>query len=138
MRDTLRAGLKHRFAYIVPANKTVPAMFPESAEFQAMPEVLATGYMIGLMEWTCTQLLRPHLDDGEGSVGVHVDVSHVAATPPGLTVTVDAELTELTGRRAWFHVQAHDGFDMIGEGYHERFIVAWDRFNRRVEEKAKR
>ena len=48
-----------------------------------MPKVFATGFMIVLMEWVCTQLLAPHLDPGEGSLGVHVDVSHLAATPAG-------------------------------------------------------
>ena len=56
-----------------------------------MPEVFATGFMVGLMEWTCLQLLAPHLDAGEGSLGIHIDMSHQAATPPGLTITVDAE-----------------------------------------------
>ena len=63
-----------------------------------MPEVFATGYMVGLMEWTCIQLLAPHLDAGEGSLGTHIDVSHTAATPPGLRVTVDAECTGVHGR----------------------------------------
>lgn len=136
MRDTLQAGLTHSFTFKVPLSKTVPALYPEAPELQTMPEVFATGWMIGLMEWTCVQLLAPHLDEGEGSVGTHVDVSHDAATPPGLTVTVDVELTELTGRKVWFHVRAHDGIDLIGEGYHERAIVSWDRFNSRVAEKA--
>jgi fluoroacetyl-CoA thioesterase len=98
--------------------------------------VFATGFMIALMEWACVKALGPHLDPGEGSVGVHVDVSHAAATPPGFTVTVDVECTEVTGRTVWFHVRAHDGSDMIGEGYHQRFVVEWDRFNKRVADKA--
>jgi fluoroacetyl-CoA thioesterase len=83
MKATLKPGLTHRFAYQVPENKTVPYTYPESPEIAAMPKVFATGFMIVLMEWTCTQLLAPHLDPGEGSLGVHVDVSHLAATPPG-------------------------------------------------------
>jgi fluoroacetyl-CoA thioesterase len=81
--------------------------------------------------------MAPHLDPGEGSLGVHVDVSHSAATPPGLTVTVDADVTAVDGRRITFKVKAHDGVDLIGEGRHERFVVVWDRFNSRVAEKAK-
>jgi len=91
MKPTLRTGLTHRFAYQVPASKTVPHTYPEAPEIASMPDVFATGFMIALMEWTCMQLLAPHLDAGEGSVGVHVDVSHVAATPVGMTVTVDVE-----------------------------------------------
>jgi len=136
MKATLKPGLTHRFTYQVPAEKTVPYLYPEAAEFQVMPAVFATGFLVGLMEWTCIQLLAPHLDAGEGSLGTHVDVSHMAATPAGLSVTVDAECTGVDGRRASFHVRAHDGVDLIGEGRHERAIVAWDRFNSRVAEKA--
>jgi fluoroacetyl-CoA thioesterase len=135
MKPTLKAALKHRFIYQVPGNKTVPHLYPEVAEFQAMPDVFATGFMVGLMEWTCMQLMAPHLDPGEGSVGVHVDVSHTAATPPGLTVTVDAECIAVDGRRITFRIKAHDGVDLIGEGRHERYVVAWDKFNSRVARK---
>jgi fluoroacetyl-CoA thioesterase len=138
MKDTLKPGLTHRFTYVVPETKTVPYLYPESEEMRAMPPVFATGFMVALMEWTCLQLMAPHLDDGEGSLGVHVDVSHVAATPEGFPVTVDAELTALDGRRAWFRVRAHDGADLIGEGRHARFVVQWDKFERRVAEKAAR
>ncbi len=132
MKSSLKAGLKHRFSYMVPANKTVPQLYPELPELAVMPEVFATGFMVGLMEWACVQLLEPHLDEGEGSLGTHIDVSHKSATPPGMTVTVDAECVEVRGPRARFKVVAHDGLDEIGAGTHERFIVSWDRFNRGV------
>lgn len=99
--------------------------------------MFATGFMVGLMEWACLKVLAPHLDAGEGSLGVHIDVSHAAATVPGQTVTVDAECTAVNGRRVGFHVKAHDGIDLIGEGRHERMIVPWSRFVSRVNEKAK-
>jgi len=136
MKATLRPGLMHRFAYRVPETKTVPHLYPEAADFVAMPHVLATGYFVGLLEWTCIQLIQPHLDPGEGSLGVKIDISHSAATPPGLTVTVDAECTAVDGRKISFNVKAHDGVDLIGEGRHERFVVAWDRFNSKVADKA--
>ncbi len=135
MKDTLQPGIKATFSYRVPVEKTVPHIYRESPEMQAMPEVFATGFMVGLMEWTCVQALSPHLDEGEGSVGVHVDVSHDAATLPGMTVKVDVELTEIEGRRIWFYVRAHDGADMIGEGYHQRFIVDWEMFNAKLAQK---
>lgn len=138
MKDTLKPGLKHRFEYVVPENKTVPHLYPEAPQFQVMPQVLATGYMVGLLEWACIQLLEPHMEQGEGSLGTHIDVSHQAATPPGLSVSVDVEITELRGPRAKFLVRAHDGVDLIGEGGHERFIIKWDRFNARVDEKRAR
>jgi fluoroacetyl-CoA thioesterase len=132
VKPSLKAGLKHSFAYTVPVTKTVPHLYQEAPQLAAMPEIFATGFMVGLMEWTCVQLLEPHLDDGEGSLGVHIDVSHKAATPPGFTVMVEAECTQVRGPRASFKVSAHDGIEEIGAGTHERFIVGWDRFDRGV------
>jgi fluoroacetyl-CoA thioesterase len=136
MKATLKPGLTHRFSYKVPENKTVPYTYPEAPEIAAMPKVFATGNMIILMEWVCAQLLAPHLDSGEGSLGTHVDVSHLAATPPGMTVTVDVECVAVTGQRVTFKVKAHDEVDLIGEGRHERFVVMWDKFNARLVAKA--
>jgi len=137
MKDTLQPGATAQFAFRVTAEKTVPHLYPEAPEFGEMPTVFATGFMVGLMEWTCLKLLAPHLDPGEGSLGVHIDVSHTAATVPGQTVTVDAECIEVNGRRVFFRVSAHDGIELIGEGRHERIIVPWARFVARVNEKAK-
>jgi len=136
MKSTLIPGLTQRLTYTVTEDKTVPFTFPESAVISSMPKVFATGFMIILMEWACADLLAAHLDAGEGSVGVHVDVSHLAATPPGMTVTVGAECIEVVGQRVAFKVKAHDGIDLIGEGRHERFVVMWDKFNARVAAKA--
>ena len=138
MKPSLKPGLTHRFSYIVPESKTVPFTYPESPEIAAMPKVFATGFMVVLMEWTCIQLMAPHLDPGEGSLGVHIDVSHLAATPAGMTVTVDCECIEVDGKKCVFHVKAHDGIDLIGEGRHQRFVVAWDKFNARVADKAQK
>jgi len=137
MKATLKPGLTHSFSYIVPENKTVPYTYPESPEIAAMPKVFATGFMIVLMEWTCLQLLVPHLDPGEGSVGTHVDVSHAAATPPGMTVRVEAECIAVDARKVRFKVRAHDGVEVIGEGTHERAVVVWESFAHRVAVKAK-
>jgi len=138
MKPTLKVGDKTEFSFRIPATKTVPHLYPEAHEFQLMPTVFATGFMVGLMEWTCLHVIEPHLETGEGSLGVHIDVSHVAATVPGQTVTVHAHVTKIDGRRIHFHVKAHDGIDLIGEGEHERMIVHWDKFESRVNEKAKK
>src|ERR1700681_3467008 len=129
MKATLMPGIRYRLTFKVPESQTVLHFYRRPAEVQAMPAVFATGFMIGLMEWACVKALEPHLDAGEGSVGIHVDVSHLAATPVGMTVTVDAECAEIVDRRITFNVKAHDGVDLIGEGRHERFVVAWDKFN---------
>ena len=138
MKPTLQPGATAQHSFRIPADKTVPYLFPEAHEFQVMPTVFATGFMVGLMEWTCMHVLAPHLDEGEGSLGVHINVSHLAATVPGQTVTVDAKCTKVDGRRIWFHVKAHDGLDLISEGDHQRVVVAWDKYVVRVNEKAKK
>lgn len=137
MKSTLKPGLAHRMTLKVGDRHTVPGLYPESPMFQAMPNVFATGYMVGLFEWCCTELLNQHLDPGEGSLGVHVNFSHLAATPPGMTITVDCECIAVDGKTARFKVRGHDGVDLIGEGEHERAVVNYERFNARVAEKAK-
>ena len=136
MKPSLKPGLKHRLSFPVTERQTVPNFYPESPMFATMPAVFATGYMVGLFEWCCTELLNEHLDPGEGSLGIHVNFSHLAATPPGLTVTVDAEVTAVDGKRVSFRVHGHDGVDLIGEGEHERAIVNYEKFNQRAAEKA--
>jgi fluoroacetyl-CoA thioesterase len=136
MKPSMRVGLKHRFAYKVPENKTVPHAFPESPELSSMPKVFATGFMVVLIEWACIQLMTPHMDAGEGSLGTAINVTHLAATPPGFTVTVDVECTKIDGKKLEFNVRAHDGADLIGEGTHGRAVVMWDKFNARVAQKA--
>lgn len=135
MKSTLAAGLTFTFRYPVPENRTVPDVYPESELFRAMPRVFATAYMIGLLEWACMEAMQPHLDDGEQSVGTGVWVTHTAATPPGLTVTVEVEVLEVQGKRLKFSVRLHDGVDPIGEGTHERFVIDGARFSRKAGEK---
>ncbi len=137
MKATLQPGAKAQHAFRITSEKTVPHLYPEAAEFAQMPTVFATGFMVGLMEWACMKVIEPHLDDGEGSLGVHINVSHLAATVPGQTVTVDAECVRVEGRRIMFRVKAHDGLDLISEGEHQRMIVDWDKFEQRVNDKAK-
>ena len=133
MKPTLQAGLTYQFQFTVPPTKTVPHLYPESESFQQMPQVLATGYMIGLLEWACIEAIRPHLDwPREQSLGTHVDFPHLAATPPGLTITVDVKLDRVDGRRLFFSVIAHDGIDKITEGTHERVIIDAERFNAKL------
>jgi len=134
---TLKPGLVHEFRYLVPAERTVPHLFPESDEFQPMPRVFATAYLVGLLEWACARLVIPHLDwPAEQTVGVHVAIGHEAPTPPGLTVTATVELVAVNGRMLEFDVRAHDGVDVIARGTHRRAIIDTDRFNRRAAAKA--
>lgn len=137
MKDTLKPGIEHQFCFRVPDTKTVPALYPESAEFQEMPEVFATGFLVGFLEWACIDAIKPHLDwPDEQSLGTHINVSHTAATPPGLLVTARVKLVEVNGRRLVFAVEADDGVDIIAAGTHERFVIDRDRFNQKIRNKA--
>jgi fluoroacetyl-CoA thioesterase len=133
MKDSLKPGLTFAFQFKVPKSKTVPHLYPESPEFQVMPEVLATGFMVGLFEWACIQAINPHIDwPDEQTVGIQVNLSHLAATPPGLTVTVKGKLEEVEGRKLSFSIVADDGIDKISEGTHDRFVINAAKFNAKM------
>jgi fluoroacetyl-CoA thioesterase len=136
MRPTLAAGLTHELRFTVPVTKTVPHLYPESPEFAAMPEVFATGFMVGFVEWACIQAIAPHLDEGELSLGTHVDLSHVAATPPGMEVVARVRLDAVDGRRLRFSAEVDDALEAICTGHHERFVVDRSRFESGVARKA--
>lgn len=139
MKESLKPGIEHDFRFRVPASKTVPALYPEAPEFQEMPEVFATGFMIGFLEWACIVAIKPHLDwPAEQTVGTYVNVSHSAPTPPGLEVTARVKLVAVDGRRLIFEVEAHDGVDTIARGTHERFIIERDRFSAKAQAKRQR
>ncbi len=139
MKDSLQAGMQFEFAFQVPETKTVPYLYPESPEFQAMPRVLATGFMVGLFEWACIQAINPHLDwPREQTVGIDIRVNHTAATPPGLTVTVKVLLEKVEGRKLNFSLVAEDGVDIISAGTHERFVIDAAKFNAKAAAKMSR
>ncbi|MCB1790091.1 MAG: thioesterase family protein [Gammaproteobacteria bacterium] len=136
MKDSLQVGIRYHHRFTVPASKTVPALYPEAPEFVAMPEVFATGFLVGFLEWACILALKPHLDwPAEQTVGTHIDVSHEAATPAGLEVMADVTLVEVDGRRLVFEVEASDGIDTIARGCHERVVIDRARFDARLEDK---
>lgn len=133
----LQVGMVSEFKFKIPDNKTVPFLYPESPEFQQMPKVLATGFMVGLFEWACIKAINPYIDwPHEQTVGIDVKLNHLAATPPGLTVTVNVKLEKIEGKKLTFSILADDGVDKISEGTHERFIIDAEKFNLKVEAKA--
>ena len=139
MKDSLKPGIEHELTYEVPSTKTVPALYPESPEFQVMPEVFATGYMVGLIEWACIQAVNPHIDwPLEQTVGTHIDVSHSAATPPGMQVRVKVRLTHVEGRRLVFEIEARDELDTVSKGIHERYVINAEKFRMKAAEKLKK
>lgn len=137
MKEPLREGMAFEFKFTVPEDKTVPFLYPESPEFRVMPRVFATGYMIGLFEWACIKAINPHIDwPGEQTVGIGVNLTHIAATPPGLTITVRGKLEKIDGRKLLFSLRADDGVELISEGTHERFIIDAQKFNAKAAAKA--
>lgn len=136
MKESLKPGIRYQHRFVMPASKTVPALYPEAEEFVVMPEVFATGFLVGFLEWACIRAINPHLDwPAEQTVGTHIDVSHVAATPPGLELTASVELVEVDGRRLVFTVEAHDGVELISRGRHERFVIIKEKFDAKLGKK---
>lgn len=138
MKDTLKPGMAFEFEYKVPEDKTVPHIYPEFDEGKIMPNVFATGYLVGLFEFACIKFINPHIEwPDEQTVGIGINVNHTAATPPGFTVTVKGTLEKFEGKKLTFRLEAHDGADKISEGTHERFVINAEKFNASVEKKAK-
>ena len=139
MADALQPGMTFEFSYTVAEDKTVPHLYADIAELQEMPQVFATGFMVGLFELACIRAINPYIDwPRKQTVGTRINVSHTAPTPPGLTVTVKGTLEKIEGRKLSFSLEAHDGVDPISKGSHERFIIDAEKFNAQVSEKARR
>jgi fluoroacetyl-CoA thioesterase len=137
MKESLKPGIKYEHKFRIPKSKTVPSLYPESEEFVAMPEVFATGFLVGFLEWACIKAINPHLDwPQEQTLGTHINVSHEVATPVGLEVTAIVELIAIEGKKLIFQVEAHDGVDLISKGRHERYIINRQKFDERIEAKS--
>jgi len=136
MKDSLAAGIAHTLKFVVPIEKTVPRLYPEAAPFREMPEVFATGFMVGFIEWACMEALAPYLEDDERSVGTMINVTHSAATPPGMEVTAQVRCLEVSGKRTLWEVEVRDEADLISKGTHERFTIRLEQFKARLQAKA--
>ena len=98
-------------------------------------DVFATPAMVALMEETCWKSVQDELEEGQGTVGIHLDIAHSAATPLGMTVICESELTAVEGRKLTFRVTARDEKDVIGEGTHLRFIIENEKFQEKANRK---
>jgi fluoroacetyl-CoA thioesterase len=114
----IRPGATHEISWTVTPDKTADAMGNHGVR------VFATPWLIALLEDTCGALITPHLAPGASTVGIMVEMRHLAATPVGMAVRAKATLLETDGRRFLFSVEAWDAKDKIAEGRHERFVVA--------------
>ena len=99
--------------------------------------VLATPVMINLIEAASLAAVEQSLPENHQSLGTHLDVTHVAATPVGMRVRATAEVVKVEGRTIWFKVRCDDERELIGEGTHERMVVNVERFDKRVQDKVK-
>ena len=97
----------------------------------------STPHMIALMETTAWASVEPYMDEGCSTVGTHLDIAHLSASPVGAHIKCESELTEVDGRKLVFKVSASDDAGLIGEGTHERFIINIDKFMARTEAKLK-
>lgn len=126
---SLEIGIKGRAETVVTAQNTADAVG------SGLVPVFATPYMVALMENAAVNALTPHIDEGQGSVGTHLDISHDAATPIGMKVWAEAELTVVNGKALTFSVTAYDEAGVIGKGTHNRFIINVDKFLAKAEKK---
>ena len=119
---SLEIGLKGRAETIVTEQNTAEAIG------SGLVPVFGTPYMIALMENAAVNAVQAGLNEGEGTVGTHLDVSHDAATPIGMKVWAEAELTAVDGRKLTFAVTAFDDAGPIGKGVHQRFVIQNEKF----------
>jgi fluoroacetyl-CoA thioesterase len=101
-----------------------------------MPAVLSTPQLIGLLERTARQALAPFLEPDELSVGIEIELRHLAATPLGQQVTCTARVISVDGTQVGFHIEARDQHELIARGLHKRAVIRVENFAKRVRRKA--
>lgn len=139
MSPNLQAGLSFTWTYQVPERATVPQLYNDTWFCREMPSILATGYMVGLMELACMDAIMPYLDwPHEQTLGTKVCFTHLAASLPGMLLTITGKLLSIEGRLLDFEVSAWDGIDKVSEGRHERMVVQSQRFQSKLEQKKQR
>ena len=116
MKNTLQSGLSFSKTVTIDESRCIGFMGKEGM-------VYATPRMVSDVEYACRDFLLQHLDPGEDSVGAHVSIDHLAATPMGLKVTIEAKIIEVDRRKVTFEFSVHDPVEQAGRGKHVRFVV---------------
>jgi predicted thioesterase len=129
MKDKLQAGM-----FIEKKIHTTPEM-AASRFHESSPRVLSTPSLLTFMQTTCADVLAPFLDRGEMAVSIKIEMSHLASTPIGMTITIRAEVIRVDGRRIYFKVEAFDEMEKIAQGYNDMFIIDEERFERGIKRK---
>jgi fluoroacetyl-CoA thioesterase len=132
MSSPFQPGMTHELKVRTQPEDSAQKFYPH------LPDVFATPFLAGLMERVSAELINMHLQAGEQSVGISMDLKHMAATPLGMEINVKTEVTAVEGRKLTFRLEAFDEVEKIGEATHERFVIQADKFNARVAEKAKK
>ena len=122
----MEAGIKNEKSIVVTDEVTA------SKVGSGLLPVYATPSMIALMEGTCAESVQPYLAEGEGTVGVAVDIKHIAATPVGMTVRCERLLKEVNGKKLVFEVKVYDEKGLVGTGIHKRAIINNEAFMARL------
>jgi fluoroacetyl-CoA thioesterase len=128
MKPSLKPGLETKKTITVDEARCIGFMGKEGM-------VYATPRMVSDVEYTCRDFLLGHLDPGEDSVGAHVSIDHLAATPLGLQVTVEAKVVEVDRRKVTFEFSVHDPVEQVGRGKHVRFVVETAKTRERLAQK---
>jgi predicted thioesterase len=125
LKTTLAAGLTFSKRILIDADRCISFMGKENM-------VYATPKMVSDVEYACRDYLLGHLDSGEDSVGAHVSIDHLAATPPGLEVTIDVRIAQVDRRRVTFEFSVKDPVEEAGRGTHVRFVVETAKSRERI------
>ncbi len=125
----LQAGIKGREEIVVTEKLTADALG------SGLLPVYGTPFMIALIESTACQSVLPELEEGQGTVGTRLEVDHLAATPVGMKVWCETELTEVDRKKLVFEAKVYDETGLVGQGKHTRFIIDNERFMKKAQEK---
>ena len=125
----IQVGMKHKESVEVTWEMTAEKLGNEGVIVFSTPE------MLSFLEITCRHCVEPHLKEGEGTVGISVDLKHIASTPIGINVTCECELIEVDGKRLVFNVELWDEGEKVGKAVHERFIVDMNKLLKKIDKK---
>ncbi len=131
MKDSLQTGLSRSESVTVDEDRCIDFLGPEMRTY-------STPSMVNDAEYACLRLLAEHLDEGESSVGVHLEMSHMGATPVHEDVRVVVEVEKVDGRRVTFSVEIRDAVETVGRGHHTRFVIDTEKHAERLADKRAR
>jgi predicted thioesterase len=131
MKSTLAPGASRCDRILVDRPRTIGFLGEET-------RIYSTPSMVGDVEYACMRLVQEHLDEGESSVGIHVEVDHLAATPLGEEVEVEVRVESVEGRRVTLLAEVRDRIEIVGRGRHVRFVIDVARHAERLREKTRR